>query len=310
MENDRPLISIIMPVYNGAIYLEESIESIIAQTFTQWELIIIDDASTDNSRQIATKYATQDSRIYIYTNNSEKGLAGALNTGLAHARGEYIARADADDINVPGRLHIEYDYLQTHPKIAIVGGWYKTFGNNKQPRVRRHPSSRMVLAWKYLTNTYFCHPTVLFRKKILEYIPKYPIVASEDFAFFSEVIHIYQGHNIPKVLIHYREHTTNYSVTKALSIRQSVFETYKKNYSYYEGTRELRDVFYSFHADYRLSRKNVLLLIRESFRIGKKMLQHYSLQKNICVRFSLYITILMHFCIASVYSATRAFLKK
>lgn len=294
-----------MPVYNGEAYLSESIESIIAQTFTDWELIIINDSSTDNSLAIAEHYRAQDTRITSIPNRGPKGLAGALNSGLAKARGTFIARADADDINVPERLQIEYDYLQTHPTIDIVGSWYKTFGNNKTPKVRKHPQQSVVLAWNYVSNTYFCHPTILFRRKVLETIAHYPLVVCEDFAFLSEVIHTHRGHNIPRVLLNYREHATNYSSTKATAIKESVFETYKNNFAFYGGTVDLTDIFYRFHAHYRLSLKTFFPLIRQSMRIARTILHNYNIQHNLRATVVLYGAIKIHFLKAIANSIVR-----
>lgn len=299
-----------MPIYNCDAFLAESIESIIAQTFTNWELIIVDDSSMDTSRAIAQHYALQDNRIKVFSNTHEKGLAGALNCALSHVRGTYIARADGDDINVPTRLETEYRYLQTHPYIDIVGSWYETFGNGKTPKIRKHPHNNIVLAWKYLTNTYFCHPTVMFRINVLNTIAEYPIVVCEDFAFLSQVIHAHQGHNIPTVLLHYREHTNNYSSTKASAIRESVFETYKKNYAFYGGEQIFEDVFYRFHAHYRLSYKTFFPLLRQSLNIGKHILRQYGLQKNIWVHIVLYSTIKIHFLKAIANSIVRTLLNK
>jgi glycosyltransferase involved in cell wall biosynthesis len=306
--DNKPTISIIMPVYNSEQYLAESIDSIIAQTYTDWELIVIDDSSTDGSRAIAQGYTERDARIRIVSNTHEKGLAGALNCGLSHVRGAYIARADGDDINVPERLQIEYNYLQSHPSIDIVGSWYETFGNNKSPKVRKHPSHSVVLAWKYLSNTYFCHPTILFRKKVLDTVSQYPVVICEDFAFLSSIIHTHRGHNIPQVLLRYREHTTNYSFTKAESIKQSVFETYKKNYAFYNGAPAFVNAFYRFHAQYRISVKAFFPLIRESIRIGRKILQNYNLHKNIRAIIMLSATIKIYFLKAITNSVVRTIL--
>lgn len=310
MEKSNPLISIIMPVYNGEFYLADSIESIMTQTFRSWELIIVDDSSNDTSKIIASRYAARDARILVISNTQEKGLAGALNCGLKRARGSYIARADADDLNVPERIQIEYTYLKTHPSIDIVGSWYETFGNDKQPKIRKHPSTSIVIAWKYLSNTYFCHPTILFRKRVLDTIPYYPLVVCEDFAFLSKCIHLHRGHNISQVLLHYREHATNYSTTKAQSIKESVLETYRENYTFYGGKEYLTDAFYQFHALYRISFRTFFSIVSEAFKIGKKMLRNYHLQKNIPAILTLVITIKIHLFKSIGNSIVRTLLKK
>lgn len=310
MEKNNPTISIIMPVYNGATFLAESIDSILAQTFTDWELIIVDDSSTDTSRAIADRYVSLDNRIRVYANTQEKGLAGALNCCLSHVHGQYIARADADDIQTPDRLQVEYDFLIKHPRIAIVGSWYKTFGNNKRPKVRKHPKQSVVIAWKYLSNTYFCHPTILFRASVLQTVSKYPLMVSEDFAFLSEVIHVYKGFNIPKVLLLYREHATNYSFTKAEAIKASIRDTFTKNFTYYHSDTRHIDAFYRFHASYRLTVISFLPILGISIHIARAILKKYDLQYNIPAIISISSALVTHATKAIANSIIRSVLGK
>ena len=110
-----------MPVYNSERYLAEAIESILAQTFTDFELLIVDDASNDGSAEIAQRYAALDTRIRFFQHERNMGQAPALNTGLAEATGDFITNMDSDDISLPRRLEKQVRFLQTHPQIGAAG---------------------------------------------------------------------------------------------------------------------------------------------------------------------------------------------
>ncbi len=118
----KPLISVYMPVWNAATYLPAAIESILSQTFTRFEFIIIDDASTDDSWKIIKKYTRLDKRIRAYKNKINLGVSLTSNIAIAHARCQYLARMDADDISVSNRLEKQLTYLQKHKKTVLVGG--------------------------------------------------------------------------------------------------------------------------------------------------------------------------------------------
>ena len=121
-----PLVSVVMPVYNGERYLAEAIESILGQTFTDFELLIVDDGSIDSSPAIARAYAERDSRIRIFQLERNMGKADARNVGCFAAKGDYIAAMDCDDISLPLRLEKQVNFLETNPGIGIVGVCAKT----------------------------------------------------------------------------------------------------------------------------------------------------------------------------------------
>jgi len=116
-----PLVSIVMPVYNAAEFLRESLDSILSQTYCNWELIAVDDASSDNSYQILMQYADADSRIKLYKNRNNLGVSKSANKAISKAKGEYIARMDSDDIMFPDRLEKQLKYLQKHDDVLVVG---------------------------------------------------------------------------------------------------------------------------------------------------------------------------------------------
>ena len=125
--SNSPRISCVLAVWNGEAYLPESIRSIQAQTFHDWELIVIDDGSTDRTDQILDQFQRKDTRIRVY-HQSKQGLVASLNQGILAARGEYIARMDADDISMPDRFATQLNYLDRHHNIGVCGSWIETFG--------------------------------------------------------------------------------------------------------------------------------------------------------------------------------------
>jgi len=120
--NKNPLVSVIMPVFNSASFLASAIDSILFQTYTNFELIIVDDASTDKSRQIISQYANKDKRIKAIKNKINLGVSLSTNIGISQAKGQFIAKMDSDDISLPTRLEKQVKYLQKHTQTIAVGG--------------------------------------------------------------------------------------------------------------------------------------------------------------------------------------------
>lgn len=280
-----------MPVYNASNYLDDTISSIINQTYKDWELIIIDDNSTDNSKEIISRWVSKDSRIKGIDNKYTKGIHGATNSGLDIASGAYIAKADADDIQRPYRLEIQIKFLDKHKDIDIVGGGYELFGNGLDGIKIHHPSNSLKLAWKFISNIYFCNPSVTYRRSVLSTIPHYPEVACEDFAFLSSAIKRHKGVNIRKVLLDYRQHNSNYSNVAKENIKTSVMKIFQENYLFYTGSTEYSDIFYKFHSEEDLKLKDSLKIIKKSFLIGNKIIRLYD-KKNIFFK-SLYVYIMI-----------------
>jgi len=123
---NRPSISVLLPVYNGSRYLEEALLSIMAQTFLDWECVVMDDGSTDGSADLAEKAAVGDSRIKVMR-RGHSGLVETLNAGLAVCRAPLVARMDADDVSLPERLGKQFAYMESHPEIALCGCHVRSF---------------------------------------------------------------------------------------------------------------------------------------------------------------------------------------
>lgn len=161
-----PRISIIMPVYNGQRFIDEAIDSIITQTFKDFELIIIDDGSNDNTNAILNDWIRRDNRIKIHK-QSNSGIVSALNKGIEIATGDYIARMDADDLSHPERLELQYDYLCRH-NLDICGcDYYEIDENNIINNLRIVPKTPEMIAIALCSNVPFAHPSVMFKTEFL-----------------------------------------------------------------------------------------------------------------------------------------------
>lgn len=127
--NQTPKISLIMSVYNGEDYLEEAIDSVLKQSFTDWELIVINDCSTDSTPEILSRYAAQDARVHVHTNEVNLRLPSSLNKAMTYAQGKYIARMDADDICLPDRLEKQYAFMEENPDVDLSSCRFMTLKN-------------------------------------------------------------------------------------------------------------------------------------------------------------------------------------
>ena len=161
----NPLVSVLMPVYKTAPYLSEAMDSMLHQTFKDYELIVLDDCSPDNAEEILDAY--DDSRIVRYKGENNVGLSNVLNVGIEMARGKYIARMDSDDISLPNRLQIQVDYLEAHSECDIVGGQMTEFIDTPDNIVGRRevPLTNKEIYEFMKSRCALNHVTVMFRKE-------------------------------------------------------------------------------------------------------------------------------------------------
>jgi len=207
-----PKVTVLMPVYNGDQYLKEAIDSILGQTFKDFEFLIINDGSTDKSIEIIESY--NDKRIKLIHNEKNMGLIYTLNKGLELAKGKYIARMDADDISLPPRLQKQVDFMDKNKDVGVCGTWIKTFGDNIISRKNKVPSDNEEIGIALLFNCVIMHPTVIMRKSLLDkynlrYDEKHK--DAEDYGLWVRCIHNFKLANIPEVLLNYR--VLNTSIT-------------------------------------------------------------------------------------------------
>lgn len=159
-----PLVSILMPVYNTAPYLREAMDSMLAQTFTDFELIVLDDCSPDNAQEILDSYT--DPRIVRYRGERNVGLANVLNVGIGMARGKYIARMDSDDISLPDRLKVQVEYLESHPDIDLCSCAMHLFGAREGLWVRDADPDKVKITALFFSPV--LHASSLWRKDSFE----------------------------------------------------------------------------------------------------------------------------------------------
>lgn len=203
--SDYPLVSIIMTVRNGEPYIEEAVDSILKQTHTNLELIVVDNGSTDRSVELVQKY--QDCRIRIIELGKNIGRTPALNVGLEAAEGEYIAIQDADDLSVPERFAKQLIFMETHPTVGVCGAWMKTFGESEQ--VIQYPTDHEGIKRSLLFGTGMGHSSVLIRKSLLE---QYGLRYDESYQYcqdtelWSRAARFFELANIPEILVFYRIH--------------------------------------------------------------------------------------------------------
>lgn len=266
-----------MPVFNCSSYIKIQIESILEQTFSNFELIVVDDGSTDNTVDIVNAFVKIDSRVNLYHNEYSKGISGALNTAIKYATGDYIARSDGDDVCILNRFELQYNFLEDNKEISIVGTFSTLFNQYSEIRNTKYPVNPLELCWYFISNSYFCHPSVMFRKNLIERFGTYPYVISEDFAFFSKIIKHVQGSNIPLCLVKYRVHPTSYSFTIPEAIKSYVSYLAGDNYRYYIASGEYQDEFIQFQSQKRLPLLMVFKILRVNAKIIKKIRNNYSI---------------------------------
>ena len=208
-------ISVLMPVYNGEKYLKESLESILLQTFSDFEFIIINDGSTDKSKDIIEEYKNRDNRIILINNPSNLGITKSLNIGLKHCTGKYIARMDADDISLPQRLQIQYDYMEKHPSVGVVGSQMSIIKEGKEIKEINDyivPTEHNAIVLNLLIGKAIAHPTAFIRLSILknkQYNEK--LNSSQDLELWLSLISNNTFANLNEKLVQYRDHTDNIS---------------------------------------------------------------------------------------------------
>lgn len=224
---EQPLVSVIMPAYNAERYLNEAVESILCQTFRDFELIVIDDCSTDGSLAILKSFAARDERVSLLENAQNLGVTPTLNHGIQAARGEYIARMDADDISLPDRLEKQVTFLQANPEIGLISGREVAIDSAGRElegdfNVTVEPG---CIHWLLHFTNPITHPAVMGRKALYEQAGGYDpeILYAEDYDLWQRMSQFCLLSNLPDVLIKKRTHTESIGVTR----RETMIRSHK-----------------------------------------------------------------------------------
>ena len=214
-----PRVSILLAVHNGAAYLRRAVESLLGQTFSDFELILMDDGSTDESWDLIRACAKADPRICPIRNEENIGLTRSLNRAIPLARGEYIARQDADDVSAAERLEAQLTLLEHRPEVGMVGTAYHVVdADGRRLCTQRLPVSDTHLRWAMLFYNPFCHSSVMFRRPLLSdgvrgYDPELP--CAQDYDLWERLLRRTRVANLDAPLVELRVHPKSISATRA-----------------------------------------------------------------------------------------------
>jgi len=235
-----PLVTVLMPVYNADQFVGEAIDSILNQTLNDFELLIINDASTDKSLSIIKSY--RDSRIRLINNENNLGISATLNKGIHFSGTELIARMDADDISHPTRLQKQYDFFLYHPECALLSSWVNVVSEDRE----YIHTEKFRSKYYYYNMTFDCwiyHPTVMYKKSAVLNVGAYSSPYSEDFDLFWHMMRKYKIDNIEEVLLDYRITSQSlHQVTKKVEYDQALHRQTLRNIKHYAG----RDFYISY----------------------------------------------------------------
>lgn len=268
-----PDVSIILPAFNSAAYLRDAIESVLQQTFTDFELLIINDGSSDNTESLVFSFT--DPRIVYSKNEKNQGLIYTLNKGIQMARGAYIARMDADDICLPNRLEVQKQWLDSHPETAVVASLIEFIDENNKVtghwKLDKETTTLAAIRKIMPYENCIAHPSIMVRRSILQtYQYNFRQQHIEDYDLWLRLLadgHIIE--KIPQVLLQYRVHSSSITISK---LRRTNFFfkhfTFKKRYI---ASRLKARKFNTF--DVSVSLQMVLDLLRGTGKELKKALK-------------------------------------
>lgn len=254
-ETMAPTISVVMPVFNAEKYLEEAVRSVLNQTFTDFEFIIVDDASTDNSLELLKKF--KDKRIKILQNKNNKGITKSLNKGLRHARGEFIARMDADDICMPKRFEKQVEAIHEFD----ICGSHIVFINEKGEETGKRKYDVSNLDETILLENPLAHPTVMFRQECIDEVGLYDkrFSSSQDYDLWLRFYaNEYKFTVVNEVLLKYRMHSKQEKYQHTKRTIRNVLAIKKK-------ARKEYGLKFGIKAKLRMILERLLLLLPRSF---------------------------------------------
>ncbi|PKN73339.1 MAG: hypothetical protein CVU50_03330 [Candidatus Cloacimonetes bacterium HGW-Cloacimonetes-3] len=223
-----PKVSVIVANYNNERYLSECLDSMLKQTYQDFEVLVFDDASTDKSRQLISKFAEKDPRIRLIALPENKGVAHLRSVSLGYCKGEYVAILDADDYSEPDRLKREVEFLDSHSEVVLVGGIYAIVDetsrvlNLSQPL----PTSDIELRWRMSTGNCFAHSTVMFRTGAALEAGGYDalMTCAEDMDLYTRIMQQGKLAFIPHLLSYWRTHAISYSGQASNKLLQGTYQ--------------------------------------------------------------------------------------
>lgn len=276
-----PMISVLMPVYNGEKYLKEAIDSILNQTYTSFEFLILNDGSTDKTEEIILSY--NDPRIIYIKNNQNLQIVKTLNKGIKLAKGKYIARMDADDISLPERFQKQVQFMEENSDIDLCGSWLETFYKDRITNVSRPKTFNDDIKVALLFNTSFMHPTVFGKKSFFsELFYNKNMVGAEDYELWIRGIDKYTYANIPLILLKYRRHANQTNTTEQTMIADQVRRNFLKRVCPTINENELKQ-FTKISSGKYVSKRNCRKIIKKILLENDRtnVLSDYTLKEHL-----------------------------
>jgi glycosyltransferase involved in cell wall biosynthesis len=233
-----PEISVIMPTYNNAVFLSEAIESMLNQTYGNFEMLIINDGSYDNTLNVIMSY--KDSRISTISNSKNMGIAYSLNLGIANSKGRYIARMDSDDVSEINRFEEQISYMKNNPDIDICGTQIRCFDENGSlgKTIKKRSSDEEICRGLFWGESSMAHPSIMIRhSSVKKHDIKYNVANkySEDYELYCKYSTRLKYGNIPKPLHRYRIHSNSVSISysdmQRMEARRVLYKHLKNTYN-------------------------------------------------------------------------------
>jgi len=220
-----------MPVYNAGHYLHEAIDSILKQSFTDFEFVIVNDGSTDKSEEIIKSYG--DPRIKLVNNPANLGLIASLNVGLEICSGKYIVRMDQDDISMPDRIELQIRFMEANPEVGLLGSWFEDFGENIESKVVRYSADDTEIRIRHLYQTHISHPTAVLRSSVVrDHHIRFDseFVHGEDYNCWVSMSAYCKLSNYPAVLVRKRDHPRNITNSFSSTMHATCTRVKKKQF--------------------------------------------------------------------------------
>jgi glycosyltransferase involved in cell wall biosynthesis len=263
-----------MSVHNGEAYLVQALDSILSQSFSSFEFIVIDDASTDNTAGILADYARRESRIRLLSNQRNMGLAWSLNHGLKQANGWYIARMDADDISLPLRLEEQFSFMEEHPGVGVLGTAVEIIDSAGQVIDQRmYPPDPIVICWRLAFENPLCHPTVMIRRSLLQGASyNSELNTAQDYDLWCRLGPMTSFANLSKPLLRFRKHVANLTYTKGSEQRTNSMHISQNYIQHFLGTMISDEVLTDLWKRGPLSPKRMLEIVKLMENLAKVIL--------------------------------------
>lgn len=242
-----PLVSIITPAFNAEKTLREAVQSILNQSFTDFEYIIIDDASTDKTWSLIQELSADDKRIKTFRNERNVGIAGTRNRGLSLSQGKYIAWQDADDISMPQRLEKQINVLMASTGVGIVGGYLEFFNNSGVQSIRKYQTDDKDLRRTIFRYSPVAQPAAMIRRECFDIVGEYDLEypPAEDIEMSFRIGTYFKFANVPEVLLKYRMSESSATYQKLFTIEKQTLKARLKNINNPKYSFSLQDFLFN-----------------------------------------------------------------